>query len=33
MSYSGLFVFTDAILIDLDIIYESSSWIIVGPYP
>ncbi|WWC67475.1 uncharacterized protein I206_101383 [Kwoniella pini CBS 10737] len=29
-SYSGLFVFTDAILNDLDILYESSSWIITA---
>ncbi|WWC58985.1 uncharacterized protein I303_101531 [Kwoniella dejecticola CBS 10117] len=29
-SYSGLFVFTDAILTDLDILYESSSWIITA---
>ncbi|OCF76458.1 efflux protein EncT [Kwoniella mangroviensis CBS 8886] len=29
-SYSGLFVFTDAVLNDLDILYESSSWIITA---
>ncbi|ORY35678.1 major facilitator superfamily domain-containing protein [Naematelia encephala] len=29
-SYSGLFVFTDAILNDLGILYESSSWIITA---
>ncbi|WWD19231.1 hypothetical protein CI109_103689 [Kwoniella shandongensis] len=29
-SYSGLFVFTDAILNDLDIVYASSSWIITA---
>ena len=32
-SYSGLFVFTDAILSDLGILYESSSWIIVSLSP
>jgi hypothetical protein len=30
MSYSGLFVFTDQILNDLGILYQSSSWIIVS---
>ncbi|EIW68412.1 hypothetical protein TREMEDRAFT_32556 [Tremella mesenterica DSM 1558] len=29
-SYSGLFIFTDAILNDLGILYESSSWIITA---
>ncbi|WRT65217.1 uncharacterized protein IL334_002160 [Kwoniella shivajii] len=29
-SYSGLFVFTDAVLNDLDILYASSSWVITA---
>ncbi|WVR09448.1 hypothetical protein IAU60_006515 [Kwoniella sp. DSM 27419] len=29
-SVSGMFIFTDAILTDLDIVYESSSWIITA---
>ncbi|OCF32711.1 efflux protein EncT [Kwoniella heveanensis CBS 569] len=29
-SYAGIFVFTDAILVDLDILFEASSWVITA---